>query len=302
MAYRGENRCHICGEDTRTACPRCGNGVCAAHTLGARAEGASAIRVAQAQRLAKRLGGLAACLDCVEQEIAAARGPQVTIFRGHDPLQVQMLAETLLEEGFDARALGTRNAALIGAGQVIFEQRIEVPASQAEEAKALVEALRSAVETGGPSEGADPGSEPGSEPGTEPGSDPGTESDPTASVRPHDDDRADVQAALPVGRRRHGVAAGVTFVFPGASHVYTRRPLIGLLLAMTFIAGVVLVLGRAPRAGAAMMLGVPLFDLIGGQFAAAAFNRGERMPWPVQLIHGALQAALLGLASAMIGG
>ena len=52
-----------------------------------------------------------------------------------------MIAETLLDEGLDARLLGTQNAALLGAGQCIFEQRIEVPETQAERALELIEAL-----------------------------------------------------------------------------------------------------------------------------------------------------------------
>jgi len=115
--------------------------VCEEHTLGARMREVDGYELAQAERLAKRLGGAGACEHCVRAEIKASMGPFVVVFRGGDPIRAEMLLETLLDEGLDARALGTRNAALLGAGQHIFEQRIEVPQPQAARAGSLIDAL-----------------------------------------------------------------------------------------------------------------------------------------------------------------
>jgi hypothetical protein len=144
MAYRDERACHICGEETHRVCPSCNNGVCIEHTMQRwlpDEQQLDADQRAAARRLAKRLGGVDACSQCVETEIAVTeRAPMVAVLRTSDPMQAQMITETLLEEGLDARLFGTQNAALLGAGQYIFEQRVEVPETQAERALELIEA------------------------------------------------------------------------------------------------------------------------------------------------------------------
>jgi len=62
----------------------------------------------------------------------------VVVYRSHDPLQTEMLTELLQQQGFDARHIGSRHAASFGAGQVAFEQRIEVPPHQAESAEEVI--------------------------------------------------------------------------------------------------------------------------------------------------------------------
>ncbi len=58
----------------------------------------------------------------------------VTVFRTRDPVELEAVEGYLAAHGIPTRALGTRNAALIGAGQHIFGLRIEVPPERADEA------------------------------------------------------------------------------------------------------------------------------------------------------------------------
>ncbi len=145
MAYRGPERCHLCGEQAEVACPSCGNGVCNAHSLTGRLAAPArvpAALLARLERAAKRLGGPEVCERCLERDNAEA-GPPVVLHRAGDPIEVEMLVEALQDSGFDARALGTRNASLLGAGQHIFDQRIEVPEGQAEAAREMIGELLS---------------------------------------------------------------------------------------------------------------------------------------------------------------
>jgi hypothetical protein len=262
MAYRDDQRCHICGAETRVICPRCENAVCAEHTLAGRVEGGSAGARAEAERLARRLGGTDACTACVERELEASQGPFVPILRSSDPIETQMVVEALLEEGFDARSIGTQNAALLGAGQGIFEQRVEVPEPQAEAARELASSLlvEEADEEADEDGGAD------ATPGRQP-------------------------------LRRRGVAAGLAFIFPGASHYYARHPWTGLVLTLTFFAGFFLLAQGAERAAIVLIGGVPLLDLITGQLAVGAYNRGSPRSVAVQLVQGAAMAAVLVLVA-----
>jgi hypothetical protein len=145
MAYRGPDRCHVCGEKAEAACPSCGNGVCNAHTLTGRLaerDRTPAGLLAHLERAAKRLGGPEVCQPCLDRDHAEA-GPPVTVHRAGDPIEAEMLVEALQDAGYDARALGTRNASLLGAGQHIFDQRVEVPEGQAEGAQELIAELLS---------------------------------------------------------------------------------------------------------------------------------------------------------------
>src|SRR5262245_51134355 len=69
--------------------------------------------------------------------------PYAVVHRTHDPLEVEIAVDLLENNGIPARAFGTRNAALIGAGQHIFEQRVEVPESRVAEAAELISAMLS---------------------------------------------------------------------------------------------------------------------------------------------------------------
>lgn len=283
MPYRDDRRCHICGATTRTACPSCENAVCAEHTLAGRMEGSSKRARAAAERLARRVGGTEACTDCLEKELEASQGPFVEILRSGDPIQTQMVVEALLEEGFDARAIGTQNAALLGAGQHIFDQRIEVPEPQAEAAVRVVEDLEAALEQAPERAEEEQGQVEGEE------VDDGEDDD-------GEDDDAPAQRSL----RRRGIAAGLAFIFPGASHYYARHPWTGMFFTMTFFAGLFFLAQGAARGAAVLLLGTPALDLIAGQFAVGAYNRGAPRSALIQLVQGVVLGGALLLAATLL--
>lgn len=79
------------------------------------------------------------------------------VWKGYDSAQAEMLAELLRQEGFTARLIGTRSAALIGVGQFTAELRVEVPADRIEEARSVLEEFLNAppVEEGDDSDPSD---------------------------------------------------------------------------------------------------------------------------------------------------
>ena len=306
MPYRDEQRCHLCGELTRVVCPRCANPVCAEHTLAGRLEGASAAKQAGAERLARRLGGLEACERCVELELEASQGPFVAIMRSGDPIQTQMVVEALIDEGFDARAIGTQNAALLGAGQHIFEQRVEVPQPQAEAALAVIDDLEAGQPGPAPEDLGSPGGlrPPGADdlgspgglrpPGADDLGSPGGLRPPGADdIVDADQGEAEDGAAASPAPRRRGIAAGLAFIFPGASHYYAQHPWTGMLLTATFTAGVLTAGQGFLVAGSVMMVGSVLLDLVTGQLAVTAHNRGKPRSIVVQIAQGAVMGGLL---------
>lgn len=267
MAYRDDQMCHLCGAETRLACPACQNPVCRGHTLASRVDGARAGEREAAGRLSRRLGGMEACDQCVERELAASSGPFVVISRLGDPIQSQMVVEALHEEGFDARAIGTQNAALLGAGENIFEQRIEVPEPQAEAASELVSCLMEGPGGFEDSEGDEPDAE----------------------------DAEDAQGSTETSTspRRRGIAAGLAFLFPGASHYYLHRPWTGALLSLAFFLGFAVAARGFPLPGAVALMAVPVMDIIGGQVTIAAVNRGEEASALGQIGRGVLLGVLV---------
>lgn len=279
MPYRDERRCHICGATTRTTCPSCENAVCAEHTLAGRVEGGSTRAKAEAERLARRVGGTDACTVCLERELEASQGPFVEILRSGDPIQTQMVVEALLEEGFDARALGTQNAALLGAGQHIFDQRIEVPEPQAEAALRVVQDLEAAEDL--------------------PPTDASAEDIDAEDGDDDDDEDADDAAQGRIPRRR-GIAAGLAFIFPGASHYYARHPWIGMCFTVTFFSGLFFFAQGAAHSAAVLLLGTPALDLVAGQFAVSAYNRGAPRPILIQLVQGVVMSGALFLLATLL--
>ena len=65
----------------------------------------------------------------------------ISVYELTDPVRGDMLVDYLRRSGFPARLIGTRSAALVGAGQLIMTQRIEVPQSRASEAFLLLDQL-----------------------------------------------------------------------------------------------------------------------------------------------------------------
>jgi hypothetical protein len=202
----------------------------------------------------------------------------VTVYQTTDPIQAQMLTDVLVQEGLDARLLGTRNAPLLGVGQNIIRLRIEVPESQVAAAAALVEAWETAPPL---AEDADVGAAAYDD----------EDSDDDADDA--DDERARVSPIL---------AGGIAFLIPGAAHIYARRPwtgaalLAGLVLALVGMGG-----GRVEASASAVVLfGIVAYDLIGGQIAVRSFNRGIRLGFWRQLAVGAGALAVIGGAAAVI--
>ena len=267
MAYRDDQKCHICGEPTRLTCPGCQDAVCEAHTLTGRLEDASPQQRAAAERLMRRLGSSDMCQDCMAEELQASAGPFVEVVRLSDPITTQIVVSALLDQGLDARAIGTDNAALLGAGQSIFEQRVEVPEAQAERAEALARELLS-------SEAELPGEEDFA-PDIDEEEEPASEG--TASLSP----------------RRRGIAAGLAFIFPGGSHYYARRPWTGVILTLLFFLGMFSLVGGTSTSGVVATLGAPLMDMVGGQVAVGAVNRGEKASAAAQLGRGMMMAVLI---------
>ena len=60
------------------------------------------------------------------------------VYQGFDPVLAGMLARMLEVEGITCRHLGTHFPAEIGVGAMACEQRLEVPAGDAERARELI--------------------------------------------------------------------------------------------------------------------------------------------------------------------
>ncbi len=181
--------------------------------------------------------------------------PRVTLHRGHDPVAAEILVDLLEQAGVPARRFGGSPGAPFGSALV--ETRVDVPAEHEDEARRVLAAHAGAV--------ALPDEEP-----AEPAADP--------ALRPL-------------------LAAGVTPICPGAAHVYARRPLLGAVILAGQSAAIALmfVAGRRPAAAAALFAcGLFLFDLVGGQLAVRAHNRGARRGRAWQLATGALVCLGLG--------
>lgn len=190
----------------------------------------------------------------------------VTVHKTNDPIEAEMLEELLRDSGLDVRLLGTRNAALLGAAQHIMKLRLEVPAEQEEQAKELLKAYTAKGEPSG--------------------------------EQPEVQVSADEEADWARHRERlsHVKAAGATVVIFGGSHMYARRPYTSLFIALgQLLAFAGLLFGSYLEHNAATLLffGLLLFDLIFGQLAIKAWNRGERVGKGKQAMSGFL--AVLGL-------
>jgi hypothetical protein len=74
------------------------------------------------------------------------------------------------------------------------------------------------------------------------------------------------------------LAAGVVGLCPGGAHFYARRPLVGLAILVGQAAALATLLGNGAGRGAAAvaLVALVLVDLVGGQLAVRAWNRGLR--------------------------
>jgi hypothetical protein len=197
-----------------------------------------------------------------------------------DPVEAEMLLDLLRQEGFDARLIGTRSAALIGASPAILPLRIEVPAEDAEEARACVKA----VLDGGQVEAGE---------GGEDGAD--------GEVEEPEVERE--AASANGGRRSLLLAAGCTFVLPGGCHFYAGRPWSGAILAVGFVAALGFALLAAGERDATMLAALVMpallaCDLAAGLAAVRATNRGVRSSRARQIARGVVLVLVAGALAA----
>lgn len=196
----------------------------------------------------------------------------VTVHKTNDPIEAEMLEELLRDSGLDVRLLGTRNAALLGAAQHIMNLRLEVPAEQAEQAKELLKAYTAKGE-------------------------------PTADQEVQASADEEKDWAQHRERLSHVKAAGATIVIFGGSHMYARRPYTSLFIALgQLVAFAGLLFGSYLEHNAATLLffGLLLFDLVFGQLAIYAWNRGERAGKGRQALSGLLAVLVLGVLGVLL--
>lgn len=94
------------------------------------------------------------------------------------------------------------------------------------------------------------------------------------------------------------IAAGAVAICPGGSHLYARRPLVAIAIAAGELGSVLYLAagdGRAAAGAGALLLALLLWDLVLGQLAARAWNRGVRIARRGQAWRGALVLASAGI-------
>ncbi|HMI90462.1 MAG TPA: DUF2007 domain-containing protein [Polyangiales bacterium] len=144
------------------------------------------------------------------------------VYRGYDPVELEMVEAQLRAADVPYVRLGRGNAAMLGVGNYIMEQLIEVPAEHVDEARALVSAARADDD----------------------------ELDTTGA----DEDLS----ALDPGRSRaslkqHLTALGLSLVFPGLASAYAGFPWLGFaVLGWSF--AVMVSAGNGPNPAASIVL------------------------------------------------
>lgn len=180
----------------------------------------------------------------------------VTVHRSADAIEAEIVRDVLVNAGIPARLLGLRREAPLGVTAATTESRIDVPAADLDEARAVVagalESLRQSVVNDEAAAEADSVVEPLERP---------------------------LRALL---------AAGVVPVCPGGGHFYARRPLTGVAIAAGELAAVIALAHGGSRGawGAVTLALLMLADLVGAQLAVRAWNRGARGTRLRQALHG----------------
>ncbi len=203
----------------------------------------------------------------------------VIVHRTYDPIQAELLGDLLRDGGLAARVIGTRSGAAIGVGQVIMELHIEVPQDQAGQATDFLEAY--------------------------------FEQDGVQLLRSEglleddaEDDEAAADAATREAQLRPLLAAGSVLLMFGGAHLYAKRHLTTLLIAVGQILAILNMFGGTWQAyitGVTMFGLLLVLDVIGGQFAVRSHNRGHRPSALSQLLVGALFVAIAGSIGAFVG-
>jgi hypothetical protein len=194
----------------------------------------------------------------------------VTVHRGYDPVQAEVLADVLREEGIAVRVRSNGMSAILGASALI-ESRIDVAGEDAARAGEVVAAFLAEPNAGDQALDDELGREP----------------EPALSR----------EVELP-SRVVPMLAIGVAPLIPGGGHFVARRRVVGfavLIGQICAIAGMSSSSRQQSTAAAALALGLLVFDVIGGWLAARAYNRGARASTTRQLV--TALAALLGLGA-----
>lgn len=141
MPYRIGQKCYACDRPAELNCIVCDKAMCGSHSLKGHLDDMSGREEEYGKLLEKRFGSNEVCVECVGQEAESIGYTFVAIYESSDPIQAEIILESLRNQGINARGLGTKNSAILGAGQFIFRQRIEVAEGQVEEAQDIIESL-----------------------------------------------------------------------------------------------------------------------------------------------------------------
>lgn len=200
---------------------------------------------------------------------------QIVVHRTYDPIQAEMLGDLLRDAGLAAQVIGTRSGAAIGAGQVIMQLYIQVPEEQAGQA---IDFLEDYFESDGAALLREQGV---------------LEED----AEPEEASTAEPEPLRPL------LAAGSVLLMFGGSHLYARRNTTTLMIAAGQILAILNMMGGTWRAyitGVTMFSLLLVFDLIGGQLAVRAHNRGQRPSRFSQLMVGAAFVAAAGTIGTLL--
>jgi hypothetical protein len=225
-----------------------------------------------------------------------------TVHRTSDRLEAEMVAEVLVQEGIDARLIGTTNAALIGVAPHVLRLRIEVPSDDAAEARELVAGLL-AADAADAAAAAEAEAEAAA---TEAEAAAAAPVAPAVSAAAAGSDGEAESAATTPRRRSPILAGGAAFVLPGGGHIYARHPWSGLILAAGYVLTLIVMVAGARRhavvAACAFTFGALLLaDLVAGQLAVRRANAGLLPTRPRQLLRGVVLVCLAAGFGALVG-
>lgn len=204
------------------------------------------------------------------------------VYRTSLPFQADMLGDLLRENGIAARVIGTRHGAAIGAGQHIFQTHIEVPYSQAGQATDFLEGFFR----------------------VEGDQDQEFHAEPVPLTSAEREDRQQDGYQTRQSLRPVFAAGASLLLLSGGAHFYSRRPWTALLLIAAQILALQNVLSaewHQVATGLVMFATIVMLDLVGGQVALRAWNRGVGASPPYQLILGAVYFAVAATAGTLLG-
>jgi hypothetical protein len=164
----------------------------------------------------------------------------VTVHRTTDPVEAEIVVDLLAEEGIEPHLYGAQSVALVP-----VERRVDVAAGDADRAKELVTAFLASRAEDVPDEDSGP-----------------------------EEEEAPRKLSPMLG-------IGVAMLVPGGCHFYARRIWTGAAIAASQVALIVFAMSeRADRSAASAagvaFAGLALFDMLFGQAAVRAHNRGVR--------------------------